>query len=282
MKITGFSDEVSTDIDKQIKALQTLGWKAIEIRLVGPGQHFDDVDEDTFRRIKDKLDGAGIAIIGYGSQIANWSRTVTGDFQADVRELKRIIPRMQKTGTKLVRIMSYPNPGLPEPEWKKETIRRIKELARMAEGGGVILGHENCDGWAGQGPRQSVEMIQEINSPALKLIYDTGNPISYRQDPWEFYQRIREHVIHVHIKDAVRTGPGKNEVQHCLPGQGQGQVARVLTDLKENGYNGWYSIEPHIAAVIHEGKNAESANAEAVFIQYGRMAEQLIRDGAEA
>jgi hypothetical protein len=34
--------------------------------------------------VPDKLDRAGIAIISYGSQIANWSRTVTGDFQADL------------------------------------------------------------------------------------------------------------------------------------------------------------------------------------------------------
>ena len=112
MKFAGFADEVSLDLQRQIAALQALRWPGIEIRLVGKGVHFDDVSDDQFDRIREQLQRAGIQIVAYGSQIANWARKISGPFDLDVSELRRIIPRMQRTKTQIVRIMSYPNDGL--------------------------------------------------------------------------------------------------------------------------------------------------------------------------
>ena len=111
------------------------------MRLVGKGRHFDDVSDAEFEAIREKLDRADIQIVGYGSQIANWARKISGSFDVDVVELTRIMPRMHKTGTKIVRIMSYPNDGWVERDWRSEVIRRLRELARMAEGGRDRSGH---------------------------------------------------------------------------------------------------------------------------------------------
>jgi hypothetical protein len=78
MQFAGFADEVSVDIDQQISALRALGWPGIEIRLVGKGRHFDDVTDAEFEVIREKLARAGIRIVAYGSQIANWSRKISG------------------------------------------------------------------------------------------------------------------------------------------------------------------------------------------------------------
>ncbi len=180
MQCAGFADEVSVDIDQQISALRALGWPGIEMRLVGKGRHFDDVTDAEFEAIREKLDRAGIRIVAYGSQIANWSRKISGSFDVDVAELRQIMPRMQKTGTQIVRIMSYPNDGWAERDWRAEVVRRLRELSRMAEANGIILGHENCDGWAGQGPEATLACLADVGSPALRLIFDTGNPVDLR------------------------------------------------------------------------------------------------------
>ena len=98
----------------------------------------------------------------------------------------------------------------------------------MAEDGGILLLHENCYGWAGQGPEQTIELIETVNSPALKLIWDTGNPVPHNQDPWEFYSAVKEHIVYVHIKDAVpKEGAvpdalGHLKVNYSWPGEGNG------------------------------------------------------------
>jgi L-ribulose-5-phosphate 3-epimerase len=186
---------------------------------------------------------------------------------------------MRRTGTEIVRVMSYPNDGWAESEWKAEVLRRLRELARIAEDGGIVLAHENCDGWAGQGPGQSLELLDAVASPALALIYDTGNPVAHGQDPWSYYLAIREHVVHIHIKDYVRDPAAPGGYRATLPGHGGGRIPEIVADLKRRGYGGWFSIEPHLLSVIHEGKDAAGKEEEAwgVFQTYGRAFEALYR-----
>jgi sugar phosphate isomerase/epimerase len=279
VQCAGFTDEVSVDIDQQIAALRALGWRGIEMRLVGKGRHFDDVTDAEFEAIREKLDRAGIQIVAYGSQIANWARKISGRFEVDVAELRRIMPRMQRTGTQIVRIMSYPNDGWAEPEWRAEVMRRLRELSWMAEANGIILGHENCDGWAGQGPDATLACLAEVGSPALKLIFDTGNPVTYRQDAWAYYQAVREHIIHVHIKDYARDASAPGGHRAVFPGQGAGRVSDIVADLKRTGYDGWFSMEPHMLSVVHEGRDSSGVEDKAreVFLRYGKIFEELYR-----
>ena len=280
MQCAGFADEVSVDIDQQIAAIRALGWPGIEMRLVGKGRHFDDVTDMEFEVIREKLDRAGIRIVAYGSQIANWSRKISGSFDVDVAELKRIMPRMRKTGTQIVRIMSYPNDGWAERDWRAEVVRRLRELCRIAEANGVILGHENCDGWAGIGAEATLACLADVASPALKLIFDTGNPVTYGQDAWAYYRAVREHIIHVHIKDYVRDPSASGGYRAVFPGEGEGRVREIVADLKRTGYDGWYSMEPHIVSVVHEGRDAtgNEDRAREVFLQYGETFEKLYRN----
>ena len=50
---------------------------------------------------------AGVKINCFGSAVANWGKRIDESFDTSLEEAKRAIPRMQKLGTKLVRIMSF-------------------------------------------------------------------------------------------------------------------------------------------------------------------------------
>jgi sugar phosphate isomerase/epimerase len=278
-KLAGFADEASLFLDKQIKAIKELGWKGIELRNVmhdDKKMHFDDLDDIVFHKMTDAIIESGIEIVSFGTQIANWSRNIASDFAIDKEELKRIIPRMQKTGTKIARIMSYPNAGFPDMVWKKEAFRRIKELSRMAEDGGIILCHENCSGYASICTENTIAMLNEIDSNSLKLIFDTGNFWEFNYSSLEFYKKIKEHVIHIHIKDYKKNLAAEKGWSAEFPGKGAGEVKAVLEELKRDNYTGWYSIEPHLVAVAHEGKDATTENSYDLFIEYGRQFEKLL------
>jgi len=273
MYFTGIADEAGDDIDTQITAHRELGWKHIEVRNVS-GVNLTDLCDRSFDEVVEKLSEAGLGISCFASQLCNWSRPISKHPDIDRHELARAIPRMQRVGCAYIRTMSYPNAGWPEQEWKEEVIARLKVLARMAEDGGVVLVHENCDGWGGLGPAQTLELLERVDSEALKLVWDTGNPVAHGQDAWEYYNAVKDHVVYVHIKDGI----GKDgSMTYTYPGEGEGHVREVLKDLSDRGYTGGLSIEPHLAAIVHEGKAASQAQgAYERYVEYGRRLMALV------
>lgn len=272
MFLAGIADEAGASIERQIEAHRELGWKHIEIRNVDE-KNLIDVDEAKFNQIAKKLDEAGIRVCCFASQIANWARKISGDFTLDVEELRRAIPRMHRLGTKYIRIMSYPNDNWNESDWRKEVVRRLKELARIAEDGEVTLAHENCSGWGGQGPEEALDIIEAVNSPNLRFLLDTGNKPQGNGAPWDVYQKVKDYILHVHIKDYK----GKEGNRFVFPGEGGCQVEKIIEDLLSSGYKGGFSIEPHMASIIHLGKKAEEPEAAyCLYLEYGRKAQALV------
>ena len=111
MILSGIGDEGATTIDGQIHATQELGWKFLELRGVEvPGfakANFHDIPDPAFDLAVKKLETAGIGVYCFGSTIMNWSKKIGDPFDLTLAEVKRAIPRMQRLGTKYVRIMSF-------------------------------------------------------------------------------------------------------------------------------------------------------------------------------
>ncbi len=274
MFLSGIADEAGNPLETQIRAHKELGWKHIEIRNVNETT-LALADEKQFEEIHSQLQKAGLQVSCFASRIANWSRDILGPFDVDVDELKRSIPRMRKMKTPYIRIMSYTNKtNIPEAQWRAEALRRIRELVKMAEDGGVTVVHENCDGWAGLGPKQTLDLIEAVGSPALKLVFDTGNTVPHGHASFDYYAQVKPHVAYVHIKDMRKTG---DKSTPCFPGEGQGDVAKIVSDLLGSGYAGGLSIEPHIAAIVHEGKTSDPAAMFNTYVEYGRRLMALVQ-----
>ncbi len=276
MEFSGISDEAGKSIETQIEAHKELGWKFIELRGID-GVCITDVPDREFDRILGMVTAAGMKISCFASQIANWSRPIDGDFEIDKAELARAIPRMHKAGTKFIRTMSW-IPGNASPgEWKAECLRRMKVLVKMAEAGGVVIGHENCHGWASEGPAESVELFETVNSPALVALYDTGNPFSLGKDSMAFVNALKNRTAYVNIKDTKVWPDGKRHGTY--PGEGQSLLRKQLAELFRAGYDGVFSIEPHIAVIIHEAKEAGDPDAAyKTYVEYGRRFMKLIKE----
>jgi sugar phosphate isomerase/epimerase len=288
MYLTGFADEAAPDMDGQIRAMNELGWRNIEARNVD-GENLTNVSDEKFDEVCAKLDDAGIVINCFGSAVANWAKKITDPPDSSYEELKRAIPRMHRLETELIRVMSFAVPedaSINSPDVVNEVIRRMKELVRIAEDGGVTLVHENCDNWGGRSHEHTLRLLEAVPSPNLKLVFDTGNPVfrkdvrgepPYRyQDAWEYYSNVKEFIAYIHIKD------GKiydDTVRYTFPGEGDGHVKRILADLHKSGYDGGISIEPHLAVVYHDStKQSDATIRYENFVEYGRRMEKLVAE----
>ncbi len=278
MFFSGISDEAGQPVDVQIKAHKELGWDHLELRMID-GENVTAIDDAKFEMVCERLAEAGLKVSCFGSAIANWARPITSDPQTDIDDLARAIPRMQRLGVPFIRVMSYPNDKdnpMPDNEWRDEAIRRMKKLAAMAEDGGVILAHENCSGWGGLSAENSNILLGEVDSPALKVLFDTGNPVTYRQNAWDYYQKVYDDIVYVHIKDA-RIENDAEVYTYC--GEGDGYVKEIVGDLLAKGYDGGFSIEPHLAAIIHTGETTDdSSKLYDSYTEYGRRLMRIVEE----
>ena len=286
MKFTGFADEAAPDLATQIKATQELGWQYISARGID-GKNMHDLSDSEFDTARGQLEDAGIRIAEFGSLIGSWSKNIKSDFALTLDEVDRAIPRMQQLGTNIVRVMSYAQQPWGENQYEQERFRRLREITKRFSDAGLITAHENCMNWGGFSSAHTLRLIEEV--PGLKLIFDTGNPVFQKdrsipepqpwQDAWQFFQAVREHIIHIHIKDCRNPINDEVEPEYVFPGEGQAYIPAIIDDLKQSNYDGFIAIEPHVATVFHaKADDVDWDQCYRSYIEYGRQLDSLINN----
>ena len=287
MKLTGFADEAGADLATQIKATQELGWDYISARGVD-GQNIHDLSDEAFETAVGQLEDTDIGIAEFGSLIGTWAKSIETDFAVTLAEVERCIPRMQRLGTKIVRVMSYAQEPWATDQHEQERFRRLREITARFSDAGIITAHENCMNWGGFSAEHTLRLIDEVAD--LKLIFDTGNPTFQRdrskpnhegsypwQDSLEFFHKVKEHVVHVHVKDCINPVSDDVEPEYTYPGYGQSNVKEILSELKKSHYDGFIAIEPHVATVFHaKSEDVDWQQCYDSYVKYGRDLEHLL------
>ena len=288
MILCGIGDEAGNLLESQIKATQELGWTHLEARNVQidgfPKANLHDLPEPAFEAACAALERSGISVYCFGSTIMNWAKKTTDPFEITQAEVQRALPRLQRLKTRYIRIMSF-KPEEADDRIPPVVLARVREVVQRFADIGVQAVHENCMNYGGMSSAHARELLDAV--PGLKWVFDTANPVFNpdrsqprpwpRQDAWEFWTSVRDHVAHIHIKDA-RWIPAKNDADYTWPGEGEGAVERVVRDALTRGYAGALSIEPHMVAVFHDAKSEAQDDAlRENFVSYGRKLEELIR-----
>jgi sugar phosphate isomerase/epimerase len=116
-------------------------------------------------------------------------------------------------------------------------------LAEIAADRGLVLAHENEKEIFGDTPGRCADLIDSVNSPALRATFDAANFVQCGIRPFdEAYGLLRPYLVYLQIKDALAA---TGEVVPA--GQGDGQVRETLAALRDSGFEGFVSLEPHLA-----------------------------------
>lgn len=302
MYYTGFADEASSSMAGQIAATKELGWQFIEARAVD-GTNIHDISDEAFDKVVEQLDAAGIRINCFGSAVANWGWDPMSDedFEKTTAQLRRALVRMKRVNCTMLRGMSFKatwdRPAF-DPAVEEQVFRKVNVLVRMCEEAGVLYLHENCNNYGGMSWKHTLKLLDHVKSPNFKLVFDTGNPVMnfdrsngdelvHCQNSWEFYQHVREFIYYVHIKDGVFQGRNENGGFHrahfTFPGEGEGDVMKIVIDLLRHGYDGGFSMEPHMKVVFHDADaKSEDAARIANYVEYGRRFMRLVESARES
>ena len=106
-------------------------------------------------------------------------------------------------------------------------------------------------------PHQSISRTTEgllriatlVESPCLRVNYDTGNAYLGGQDPYEGLKAVRHLLVHLHAKDiAIRQaeaerGKVTGTPVGCACGDGVIDWKKIVAILRDSGYDGVLSVE---------------------------------------
>ena len=107
---------------------------------------------------------------------------------------------------------------------------------------GLLLLHENEKAIYGDMACRCRKLMDTFYGPHYQCVFDFANFVQCGQDTLEAYELLKPFISYVHIKDALKTDGS------VVPaGMGDGHVAKILEMLDQAGYQGYLSLEPHLA-----------------------------------
>jgi sugar phosphate isomerase/epimerase len=245
--LSGFADEISADLDDQCRVLRELGIGYVEFRSAW-NTNVLDLDDDQVDRAAATLAAGGLRASSVGSPIGKIG--IRDDFDAHLRRLDRALQVAARLQAPCIRIFSFWVPGNDDPAaHRDEVLRRISALCERAAGHDVLLVHENEKHIYGDIPERCLDIVESVGAPNLRLTWDAANFVQCGVRPHtEGYQMLRPYLEYIQIKDALlATG----EVTPA--GQGDGEVPETIRALRADGFDGFFSLEPHLATAGEMG-----------------------------
>jgi sugar phosphate isomerase/epimerase len=238
--LTGFADEIGPDLELQVRTLQAVGLRHLELRGIW-GANVLDLSAAQRREACSRLQGAGIGVSAIGSPIGKVR--IDEPWADHVERFRIALDAAEYFGAPFIRLFSYyPPKGGGIAEHRDEVIRRLNEQVEMARGRPVQLLHENEREIYGEGPEAYLDIARNV--PGMKLVFDPANLVVGGVRPREAWRILADHVVYFHIKDARLSDGG------IVPaGEGDGDVEAILRDaILARGFGGFLSLEPHLAA----------------------------------
>jgi len=238
--LTGFADEISSNLEEQVQTLARLGVSELDLRSVD-GINVLDLSLEKLEKILDAVHGAGLKVSCIGSPV----NKIPYDVMSEAREfdrLKRACYAAQRLNAKRIRIFTPEAPEGQSAEYATRIIAWMTEQKRLAIDQGVILLHENDAKYWGAYPENSKRLMGELGGEHFKAAFDFANTVLLGFKPLDdWFPWILPHLDTLHIKDAK---DGK-----VVPaGEGDGQIEETLRWLIEQGWNGNLTLEPHLQA----------------------------------
>jgi D-psicose/D-tagatose/L-ribulose 3-epimerase len=220
----------STRLFRQFKAW---GFDGVEIAVENPA----DIDPAL---VKAQLDRHGLVCTSVCAcfPLSRDLRGTPAQQQATIIYLKRLVDIAGALGTDIVMGPLYSATGradaVPSAEYRRQwrTVRaHVKTICAYAEAHGKVICLEPLNRFETDflnTVEQGLQMIREVNSPALKLLLDTFHMNIEEKHPADAIRRAGRHVGHIHASASDRGTPGNDHVD--WPG-----VASALRDIRYDG-----------------------------------------------
>lgn len=122
--------------------------------------------------------------------------------------------------------------GIPDEEY----FERYYKLAQVGRQIGVTLAQENVNLFRSQSP-VFIKKMRDYLGDGVDFVFDIKQAVRSGNNPYEVCNAMGNRIIHLHIND-------NNSTHDCmLPGTGEMDYRKILSQVREQSFNGTAVIE---------------------------------------
>jgi sugar phosphate isomerase/epimerase len=242
-KLSAFADEVTDIFLEQVRYLTAENVGFIEPRFIDK-KNIMDLTKSELREAKKMIQDHGLKVSAIGSPIGKVK--LDEPFEPHLDKFKHAIDLAVFFDTPYIRMFSYYAPeGKNIDEFRDDVMERMAAKVSLLKDIDVTMVHENEAKIYGHTAQNCVDLIETIDSPKLRLVYDPANFVwgeKITDNIETCWPAMKPYVVHIHIKDwklgSKDTG--------SIPGEGDGQIKELLAELAAIDYDGCLTMEPHL------------------------------------
>jgi len=244
-KLSAFADEVTESFRGQVEFLAKEKVGYIEPRFIDK-KNIMDLNAGELKEAKKLIQDHGLKVSAIGSPIGKVQ--LDEPFQPHLDKFKHAVELAQYFETPFIRMFSYYAPeGKNIDDYRDQVMECMAAKVDVLKDADVIMVHENEANIYGHTAANCVDLVKTVDSPKLRLAYDPANFVwgeGITNNVEVCWPLMKPYVVHVHIKDWKLGG---KEVG-SMPGQGDGQIKELLTELAAMKYDACMTMEPHLMA----------------------------------
>ena len=146
-------------------------------------------------RIRRACEKAGIGISGLSAHCPLCKPEISTEY------LKQAIRFAAEIGTHVINTDEGPKPKWTTADEDHVLMRYVlTEAAQVAESRGILIGLEPHQQYS-KSPDGLDRIYYLVDSPAIGINFDTGNSYLCGHDPYEWLERVKDRLVHLHAKD---------------------------------------------------------------------------------
>ncbi len=245
-------------VDEFLTKAHALGYDGVMLMAKRPHVSPLDYDRDKRTQLRDRLIDENLSsnvLAGYCDLTAGLDRRDIPHKEIQLSYLTELCRLAQDLGMQTVRIFTgYESPHAGYPEQWNLVVATLTEAARRAGDFGVTLGLQNHHD-IGVGHEAMHDILQTINSPHLKALYDAWAPALQGVDIEAAAAHLGSRTVHTTIADyqlrprykyrpdLINYEPQTPAVIAVPMGGGFIDYRRFLHALRANGFQGSIAYE---------------------------------------
>ncbi len=269
------TDQISMDLEEALKTAKKYGFNSVELHGVW-GKTIEDCSFDEVSEVKRLLNQYDMKVTNLATTIffmcklkedyvielfnPDFKTTNSVTLDEHLMSLEKACQIAERLDCPNIRIFPFRYPENHIEVGTTEDLDLIatnfKKAAKIAEKYNVTLVVENCPYSHCPKLEMTSTLVNMVNRPNLKLLYDPANsyravvervPAMYlgksmRDEISEFGDDIR----HTHLKNYHFDASASKPFIHTSLTKGDLDYAAILTQLNHAGYHGAYSLEPEV------------------------------------
>jgi len=259
------TDEIDQDFAYACQVASEAGMEYVEIHTLW-GKNVDELSDEEVEKVAGILEQHGLSaylicgLLFRPFSLADVELATMEEhprFQEHMQKLERFIRIAQRVGAKYMRTFGFTRDvggGNPSPRSADGGGISDETLAKMAKGlriacervqqEGLYLALENARSLYANTGGNMRRVLDAVNHPNLKIIWDPANAFVAGEDPAQGYQAVKGHIVDIHCKDAVVVDEASGLTGWARIGEGGTNWVEHLQLVRDEPAD-HYTVETH-------------------------------------